>query len=144
MGNSRMVTTTGGPGRDGEGPEEIPEPAGHALARHLVQVPGVDEVPHLGSHRHRDDNTRLLADCGREFDEDAVMDRIGPRVCVDHVAEKVGEGVAGHYRPPPAVIILTLSGSGAAHARSQSSLSDRCCVLKSRPLGIPIFQSAIS
>ena len=139
-----MVTTTGGPGRNGEGPEEIPEPAGHALAWHLVQAPGVDEVPHLGRRRYRDDNPRFLTYCGREFDEDSVTDCIGPRVCVDHVAEKVGEGVAGHYRPPPAVIILTLSGSGAAHASSQSSLSDRYCVLKSRPLGIPIFQSAIS
>ena len=139
-----MVTTTGGPGRDGEGPEEIPEPAGHALARHLVQVPGVDKVPHLGRHSHRGNNPRFLADCGREFDEDPVTDRIGPRVCVDHVAEKVGEGIAGHWRPPAEVMTRILSGSGAAQARSQRSRSDSGRVRKSWSRDTPIFQIAIS
>ncbi len=74
--HGRPVPAAGGPGSVRESPEEIPGPAGDTLPGHLVQVPGVDKVPYLGGHRHRDNNPSFPAEIGWELHEDPIPEGI--------------------------------------------------------------------
>jgi len=146
--HGRPVPAAGGPGSVRKGPEEIPSPAGDTLPGHLVQVPGVDEVPYIGGYRYRDNNPGFPAEISREFYKHAIPEGIQPGVLIDNLTEEGGESFSFcHLDRPLAEITRIFLGFGAAQARSQSSLSVNSRVAKLRKSwsrSTPIFQSATS
>jgi len=131
-------------------PEEVPGPAGHTLPLHLVQVPGIDEVPDFGGYRNRDDHPGFPAEIGRELNEDPIPEGFLPGISVDYLAKQGEEGISLCHRDRPLTEITRISsGSRAVHARSQSSLSVHCrtgggSLRKSWSRSTPIFQRATS
>jgi len=86
--HGRPVPAAIGPGSIGEGPEEIPGPAGDTLPGHLVQVSGVDKVPYLGGYRYRDNNPGFPAEIGGKFNKDPIPEGIRPGELVDHLTKE--------------------------------------------------------
>jgi len=87
------VLLAGGPGGTPAHPEQVPGSPLQALARHLLQVARVDQVPHGRSHGDRDREPGLPAEPAGNLYKDPVPDSIRAGIGKDDFAEGGGQGL---------------------------------------------------